>query len=69
MVENKNEFNASIQARKMQKAVANLLAVSGEFAKAVYGLYKSFKAAGFSEEQALHLIGKFMSGFREEDKQ
>lgn len=69
MVENKNEFNASIEARKMQEAVANMLAMSSEYAKGVYGLYKSFRVAGFNEGQALYLIGRFMSGFREKDIQ
>ena len=49
-----------VEFRKMQEAVANLLAVKDEMAKGFFEMYVAYQKAGFTKEEALDLVKRIL---------
>lgn len=52
----------SIEFRRLQEGVANLLIAKNEIAKATYAIYQSHIEAGFTKKEAMELTKHLIKG-------
>ena len=52
----------SIEFRKLQESVANILVVKDEIAKATYGIYQALIKEGFTKKEAMELTKHLIKG-------